>query len=122
MSTAGKRLRNPSRSDSRTPQPVRTTRVPGRSRLSSARRPCRPITRASACSRTAQVLITIRSAASIDPAGRQPTASSWPAISSESLWFIWQPSVQTQKEGIVSASGRNSASRASMAEVMPAGP
>jgi hypothetical protein len=53
------------------------------------------MTFASAASRIAQVLMMTRSAASIVPASAQPAASSLPAISSESLRFIWQPSVQT---------------------------
>ena len=57
------------------------------------------MTFASAASRIAQVLITTRSAASIDGASAQPAASSRPAISSESLLFIWQPSVQTKNDG-----------------------
>ena len=43
--------------------------------------------------------MTTRSAASIDGASGQPAASSRPAISSESLRFIWQPSVQTKNDG-----------------------
>ena len=71
------------------------------------------MTLASAASRMAQVLMTTRSAASIEAAPAQPAASRRPAISSESLRFIWQPSVQTKNRGSAAASGRNSASRAS---------
>ena len=41
-------------------------------------------------------------------ASAQPAASSAPAISSESLRFIWQPSVQTWKRGRAAASVRYS--------------
>ena len=67
----------------------------------------------SAPSRIAQVLMTTRSAASIDGASAQPAASSRPAISSESLRFIWQPSVQTWNRGSAARSGRYSPSRSS---------
>ena len=43
--------------------------------------------------------MTMRSAVSSDGASSQPAASRRPAISSESLRFIWQPSVQTWKRG-----------------------
>ena len=65
-----------------------TTRIPGFACLSRASCPCRPMTFCSAASRIAQVLITIRSAASSAGASAQPAASSRPAISSESLRFI----------------------------------
>jgi hypothetical protein len=112
-STAGKRRVRPSRSRSRTAQPVKTTRIPGFEPLSARRTPWRPITFASAASRIAQVLMTTRSAASIDGASAHPAARRRPAISSESLLFIWQPSVQTQKRGRAWSSGRNSATRPS---------
>ena len=67
----------------------------------------------SAASRMAQVLMTTRSASSIAGASAQPAASRRPAISSESLWFIWQPRVQTKKRGSAWSSGRNSSRRAS---------
>ena len=57
--------------------------------------------------------MTTTSAVSIDGASAQPAASSRPAISSESLLFIWQPSVQTKNAGGRAASGRNSARRSS---------
>ena len=44
---------------------------------------------------------------------RSPTASSRPAISSESLRFIWQPSVQTWNRGSARTSGRYSVRRSS---------
>ena len=62
----------------------------------------------SAPSRIAQVLMTIRSAASIEGASAQPAASSLPAISSESLRFIWQPSVHRWNAGRARSSGRYS--------------
>ena len=57
------------------------------------------MTLASAASRMAHVLMTIRSADSRPAASAQPAACRRPAISSESLRFIWQPSVQIQKRG-----------------------
>jgi hypothetical protein len=104
-STAGKRRASPPRSRSRTAQPVRTTRIPAFEAFSARRTPCRPITFASAASRIAQVLMTTRSAVSIDGASAHPAARSRPAISSESLRFIWQPSVQTQRPGPRSSAG-----------------
>ena len=104
---------SPVRFDSRTEQPVITTRIDGLAALSRLRCPWRPITFASAASRIAQVLITTTSAASIDGASAQPAVSSRPAISSESLLFIWQPSVQTKNAGRARGSGRNSSRRAS---------
>ncbi len=112
-STAGYRRASPARLDSRTEQPVITTRIPGLAVLSLPRCPCRPTTFASALSRMAQVLITTRSATSIDGASAQPAASSRPAISSESLLFIWQPSVHTKNDGNDLGSGRNSPRRSS---------
>ena len=112
-STAGYFRSRPVRSRSRTAHPVSTTRMPGFARLRRSRWPCRPTTLASAASRMAQVLMTTRSAASIEPASGHPAASRRPAISSESLLFIWQPRVQTKNRGRVGASGRNSVSRAS---------
>ena len=112
-STAGYRRCRPSRCGSRTEHPVRTTRRPGFASLRRARCPCRPITFCSAPSRIAQVLMTISSAASIDDASAQPAASSRPAISSESLRFIWQPSVHMWNAGRARSSGRYSASRRS---------
>ena len=109
----GSAVSSPARFDSRTEQPVITTRIPGLAALSRPRCPCRPITFASAFSRMAQVLMTTRSAASIDGATGQPAASRRPAISSESLLFIWQPSVQTKNDGTDRGSGRNSVSRSS---------
>ena len=44
-----------------------------------------------------------------------------PAISSESLWFIWQPSVQIGKRGRDAASGRYSSTRASATASEPRG-
>src|SRR5688572_3871423 len=67
----------------------------------------------SAPSRIAQVLMITRSAVSIDDASAQPAESSRPAISSESLRFIWQPSVQTWKRGNATRSGTYSPSRSS---------
>ncbi len=87
--------------------------APGCAALSRARWPWRPMTFCSAPSRMAQVLMTTRSASSIDGASSQPAASSRPAISSESLRFIWQPSVQTWKRGRLTTSGTYSASRSS---------
>ena len=98
----------PARSGSRTEQPVSTTRSAGLAALSFASWPCRPMTFCSAASRIAQVLMTTRSAVSNDGASAQPAASRRPAISSESLRFIWQPSVQTWKRGRAAASGRYS--------------
>jgi len=69
------------------------------------------MTLASAASRIAQVLMTTRSAASIAGASAHPAARRRPAISSESLLFIWQPSVHTKNDGSERTSGRNSASR-----------
>ena len=112
-STAGNRRARPVRSRSRTAQPVRTIRSAGFAALSRARWPCRPTTFCSAASRIAHVLITTRSASSSDGASAQPAARSRPAISSESLRFIWQPSVQTWNRGRARASGRYSARRVS---------
>src|SRR5688572_29786415 len=67
----------------------------------------------SAPSRIAQVLMITRSAVSIEEASAQPAASSRPAISSESLRFIWQPSVQTWKRGSDARSGTYSPRRSS---------
>ncbi len=99
-----------------------TTRSPGFACLSRPRWPCRPITLASAASRIAQVLMTTRSADSIDAASAQPAESRRPAISSESLLFIWQPSVQTKNDGRARGSGRNSASRRSWGTGASRGP
>ena len=82
--------------------------MPGFAALSRARWPCRPMTFCSAPSRIAQVLMTTRSAVSIDVASSQPDREQRPAISSESLRFIWQPSVQTWNRGRAAASGRYS--------------
>ena len=57
--------------------------------------------------------MTTRSAVSSDGASSQPAVNRRPAISSESLRFIWQPSVPTWKRGSVRASGRYSARRSS---------
>ena len=94
-STVGNRRSKRSKSISRTAQPVITTRRDGLTDFNRASSPCRPTTFASAASRMAHVLITMRSAASIAGASAQPAARSRPAISSESLRFIWQPRVQT---------------------------
>ncbi len=112
-STAGYLRPRPARFDSRTEHPVITTRSAGFAAFSRARWPWRPITFASAASRMAQVLMTTRSAASIDGASGHPAARSRPAISSESLRFIWQPSVHTKNDGRDRISGRNSARRRS---------
>src|SRR3990172_5251492 len=71
------------------------------------------MTLASASSRIAQVLMTIRSADSIEGDSVTPAARSLPAISSESLRFIWQPSVHTWKLGSAALTGRYSRKRAS---------
>src|SRR3954452_23036729 len=71
------------------------------------------MTFASAASRIAQVLMTTTSACSIAGASAHPAARSRPAISSESLLFIWHPSVQTKNAGSARGSGRNSPSRSS---------
>src|SRR6187455_2208982 len=73
----------------------------------------RPITFCSAASRIAQVLMTISSADSRLGASEQPAAARAPAISSESERFIWQPSVQTWKDGNATSSVANSASAGS---------
>jgi hypothetical protein len=64
----------------------------------------RPMTFCSAASRIEQLLMTMRSASSKEPASAQPAPTRAPAISSESEVFIWQPSVQTWKRGWISAS------------------
>src|SRR5262245_53867139 len=61
----------------------------------------------------AHVLMTTRSAVSSDDASSQPARNRRPAISSESLRFIWQPSVQMWKGGSVRASGTYSTRRSS---------
>ena len=112
-STAGYRRCRPARSGSRTEQPVSTTRRPGLAALSRASWPCRPMTFCSAPSRIAQVLMTMRSASSIEADSSHPAARRRPAISSESLRFIWQPSVQTWNRGRDRTSGRYSVRRSS---------
>ncbi len=99
-----------------------TTRRPGFAAFIRFRAPWRPMTFASAASRIAQVLMTTRSAASIAGASGQPAASSRPAISSESLLFIWQPSVQTKNDGSERTSGRNWSRRSSAGSSGARGP
>src|SRR3954464_11271855 len=61
----------------------------------------------------AHVLMTTSSGVSSDAASAQPADRSRPAIASESLRFIWQPSVQTWNRGSAGVSGRYSARRTS---------
>ena len=72
-------------------QPVIPRISSGRRDFSPARVPARPNTRSSAFSRTAQVLIRIRSAAAGSSVRPYPAPRNTPSMVSLSATFIWQP-------------------------------
>src|SRR5262245_36792460 len=77
-------------------QPPTTICMSGRRCLSALSWPRLPYNLLSAFSRMQQVLSTTTSASSTLAAGRNPSASSRPAIRSESCSFIWHPKVRTR--------------------------
>src|SRR5262245_43931406 len=77
-------------------QPPTTICMSGRRCLSALSWPRLPYSLLSAFSRMQQVLSTTTSAASTDAARSSPSASSRPAMRSESCSFIWHPKVRTK--------------------------